>query len=217
VILKQYAADRGRRPDRTHASRELAMLRRLDAPGVVRALGLELENDGAVLVLERAPGISLGELARTSGVLDVETCIRIGLGIARALEAVHGPRIVYGNLDPATVLVDRDTLDVCLVDFDGASDVGAPRLSPTMLQYVAPEQTGRVAAGVDRYQSAHGVRIDLDRCYQCLASEGTLTADFELGADGPSAPTASRSGATASAGRSARSALRSWGSSRTWR
>ena len=77
AVLKVYARDENRPPEATRAFREFSILRGIDAPGVVRALGLERAGDWTVLTLERADGVPLSELgARSEPELDVEALLQ---------------------------------------------------------------------------------------------------------------------------------------------
>ncbi len=162
VVLKLYHQSR---PARTaggeaaaasvRARHEYEVLRRLDVPGVIKAIGLERYQDNDVLVMERFPGISLWEYIRTRDELDLEACLHIMHRITLSLVPVHAARIVHGDLKPANILIDPIPLDVALVDFGLSRELGqVRRLEPPQslcgsLRYLSPEQTGRTRHGVD--------------------------------------------------------------------
>ncbi len=253
VVLKLYARDENRPLQTTRAFREFSVLRGIEAPGVVRALGLEQASGRAVLILERAAGIPLPALQRESE-LDVEGRLRVALGIVRALEAVHAARVLHMDLQPHGIVVDALSLDTCLIEFGIAVEIGCvPRsagddAADGALAYMAPERSGRIGADLDfrsdlyslgvtlyelftgvlpfeykssvelinahlamiptppsalarhtpemisriilrllekdperRYQSAYGLRADLEECLRRLGPDGAVTPLFALG------------------------------------
>jgi hypothetical protein len=146
VVLKSYAADQAAR-----AQREFDALRRAAGTGVIAALELDRASEQCVLVLERAKGISLSSFAQTP--LDPHTFLRIASALADALARVHAARIVHKDIKPSNIVIDPRTLDVAIVDFELAADLGSADSQLTQaegsLPYIAPEQTGRINHGVD--------------------------------------------------------------------
>ncbi len=146
VVLKSYTSEQLER-----AERELEALRRAAGPGVIGAVELDRSSEQPVLVLERARGISLSSFAQTP--LDALTFLRIAIALADALARIHAARIVHKDIKPSNIVIDPDTLELTIVDFDLAADLGAadPQLAAIegSLPYIAPEQTGRINHGVD--------------------------------------------------------------------
>jgi hypothetical protein len=98
----------GRSQDRlASVLRETAVLRRLDHQHVVRlrAVG-EAPGFGPVLVLDRAPGGSLGALVAARGPLDVGEVVTVLSPLAAALADLHEMGLVHGDVAPGNVLFD---------------------------------------------------------------------------------------------------------------
>ena len=146
VVLKSYASEQLER-----AERELEALRRAAGPGVIGAVELDRSSEQPVLVLERARGISLSSFAQTP--LDARTFLRIAIALADALARIHAARIVHKDVKPSNIVIDPDTLELAIVDFDLAADLGAADAQLSVVEgslpYIAPEQTGRINHGVD--------------------------------------------------------------------
>jgi hypothetical protein len=159
VRLKVYP-----RGDVDRARRELHTLQRAAGPGVVDALALDLWEEQPVLVLARARGISLASFAESPTSMDV--FLRVAESLCTALDRIHAAHIVHRDIKPANMVVDPSALDVCIVDFDVAADLGAVEScraaevvgSPA---YMAPEQTGRIQHGVDFRSDLYGVGATL--------------------------------------------------------
>jgi serine/threonine-protein kinase len=104
------------------------------------------EADGLpYLVMEYVPGCSLQDLLDAKGTLPVEEVLRIGLEVARGLEAAHDRGLVHRDVKPANILLEEGTGQVKLTDFglaraaDDASLSQSGTISGTPL-FMAPEQ-----------------------------------------------------------------------------
>ncbi len=122
---------------------EVATLRALDHPNIVRLLDAG-EHDGVpFLVMELVPGKPLDRTLEQR-TLDAEEMRRVGIEIASALEYIHDHDIVNRDINPGNILFDEH--DVAkLADFGIAMLVGATRITETNVTigsaaYLAPEQ-----------------------------------------------------------------------------
>jgi serine/threonine/tyrosine protein kinase RAD53 len=85
--------------------REMAVLRKMEHPGVARLVASFRWRDGAYLVLEYAAKGDLFTQITSQGVVD-EACTRFWLGeVAEALRHVHRLGFVYGDLKPENILL----------------------------------------------------------------------------------------------------------------
>ena len=126
----------------------------VSVPGVVAARGLLPVGVSLALVMDDAGAGSLG----AAGSLTTGPFLRVALQLARALGELHAHGIIHRDVNPSNiVLAEVDGLSVAtLVDFGLAVRLAAvpgrpqtpDRLEGT-LPYLAPEQTGRTALGVD--------------------------------------------------------------------
>ncbi len=87
----------------------LTSVRGLEAsPHIVRVLGVEREEPQAYLVVESFRGRTLMDRLRKERRLDPDEVIRLGLGIAAALQELHKPGIIHGELRPTNVLIGEE-------------------------------------------------------------------------------------------------------------
>ena len=119
--------------------REATLLRTLDTPYVVRLRAVV----GDVLVLDHAPGGSLGALLTRRGCLDPGEVVTIAVPLARALAVAHAQGLVHGDVSPANVLFTADGMPL-LADLGVARVAGeGPAAVDGTAEFLAPE----VAAG----------------------------------------------------------------------
>jgi hypothetical protein len=90
-------------------AREIALLRRIDHPHVVRLRRVvDLPDGGRALVMDLAAGGSLGDLVAARGPLDPgEACTAI-VPVARTLAELHARGLVHGDLSPGNILFTAD-------------------------------------------------------------------------------------------------------------
>jgi diguanylate cyclase (GGDEF)-like protein/PAS domain S-box-containing protein len=147
--------------DRLASARALARLRRefdlgqrFGHPNIERPLRIGTHGGQPYLLYADRDQRSLRTLLR-AGPQPPAAAVRVALGVLDALEAIHGAQVVSRNVTPATILVGADGS----VRLGGLSLASEPNeahqpLEPLQalegdLAYIAPEQTGRMARGVD--------------------------------------------------------------------
>jgi len=157
VRLKVYHEDQAV-PGESRALRELQILERLSCDGIPRALEV-VEGEGAsMLVLQALSGVPLVDW-RAESVPSIEMCVRLGVQLARIVAEIHAVRVVHGDLTPANLLLDTHTESLSLVDFGSARSMGGAAYrqerhsaftsNSHSLQFLAPEQSGRMGRGID--------------------------------------------------------------------
>lgn len=118
VALKVLAVDHADERVRARFERECRTMGRLrDQRGIVPVYQATFTADGRpVIVMAYMPGGSLLDRLRTHGVLSVDEVTRIGVTLARALQAAHDAGIHHRDIKPENVLLDRDG-EPALADF----------------------------------------------------------------------------------------------------
>ena len=133
---------------------EFELLDGLCVPGVVRAHRLLHTVHGPLLELD-----DLGEatLLDSHRPLPVPTVLQIGMALATALAACHRHGVLHLDLSPTNIAYDAATGQVTLLDFGAGRRLQGKTTRPAAdgglggtLGYWAPEQTGRLAAPLDR-------------------------------------------------------------------
>jgi len=179
VLLKRYAeTELGRRAFDV----ELEYLSALAGAGVPGILDRITEDRGRVLVLRCPAGVPLSKLV-SGQPMSVELCVAVAIKLASLLGRIHEARAMHLGMRPQIIFVDPATTETQVVDFScvrrstmGSGDVEAMDASkndPVSWRFVSPEQTGRMARGVDS-------RSDLFSLGACMYFMATGCAPFEL-------------------------------------
>ncbi|MCX4747099.1 serine/threonine-protein kinase [Kitasatospora sp. NBC_01287] len=162
--------------------RECRITAGLDHPGLVTVFDAGQDEDELYLVMQRLPGIGLGDLLAEEGPLPIPWAVAVAAQICAALSVVHAVPVVHRDLKPSNVMVRPDgrvvVLDLGIATaLDGEHTrltmTGVPIGSPS---YMAPEQalSGAVDARSDLY--ALGCLL-----HEMLAGEEPFRAPTALG------------------------------------
>ncbi|MCX6464576.1 MAG: serine/threonine-protein kinase [Pseudonocardiales bacterium] len=140
VIRDDLAGDTG---FRQRFRREVSAAVSVAGLFTARVLDADPDADPPWLATQYVAGPSLRELVLRQGPLDEPSQLRLALGLAEALSAIHAAGLVHRDLKPANVLLAADGARV--IDFGIAHAPGAAALTGTgeMIgtpEYMSPEQ-----------------------------------------------------------------------------
>ncbi|MES9536764.1 MULTISPECIES: serine/threonine-protein kinase [unclassified Actinomadura] len=124
---------------RRRFEREVAALRKVAAPNVAAFVDADLAGPTPYLVTEYVQGRSL-DAVMAGGPLGSEDLFRLGLGLAQALDAVHGAGLVHRDVKPANIVIAGG--EPVLIDLGVAHHVDSTRITTRpvgTLRYIAPE------------------------------------------------------------------------------
>jgi eukaryotic-like serine/threonine-protein kinase len=155
---------------------EARTLARLRHPHIVRILDFGLQEGTPFLVMDYAPGGTLGQLHPSGARLPLETVIPYVKQVASALQYANEQRVIHRDLKPENLLLGPDQ-EIWLSDFGLAILAHSTRSQPLQqtagtLAYMAPEQLqGHPTAASDQY--ALGVLV-----YEWLCGERPFAGSF---------------------------------------
>jgi len=118
---------------------EAAVLASIDDSNVVRLYEYVESPEGAAIVMELIPGISLQEILSYQGTTTPEAALAVLHGSLLGLAAAHGRDVVHRDYKPPNVLVNGEGVSK-LTDFGLAARTGQRPIPAGTLAYVAPEQ-----------------------------------------------------------------------------
>src|ERR1700752_2438680 len=146
----------------------------LDRAWAVRPLQLFQDGGRAMLVLEDPSGHPL--VRHRDRPMELGQFLRLAISLSAALRELHERGIIHKDVKPANILVDSALQKVWLTGFGIASRLPRERQGPAppeviagTLQYMAPEQTGRMNRSIDTRSDLYALGVTL---YQMVT--GTL-------------------------------------------
>ena len=134
------------------------LLKRFAHLNVIRVLDWIETDKSPVMVLEDQHAIDLRQyrLQQTNQQLSIEQFILIATQLADALSEMHHQRVIHKDLHPGNILINPENGVVQVIDFGLSSLLSReqPALKPPdqiegVLDYISPEQTGRMNRGLD--------------------------------------------------------------------
>lgn len=138
--------------DRAVADRmaaEIAAVRRLDHPGIVRVLDHGVTDGRPWLAMEPLAGCTLERYARPARLLPEAVAVAVVARVAEALSAAHQRGVVHRDVKPSNVIVDWAADRVTLTDFGLARLPDAEQTVTGVVvgtpAYMAPELLGGAA------------------------------------------------------------------------
>lgn len=134
---------------------EYEIAHNLRLKGTAAAYALETDQQHWLMVLEDFGGESLTRL-NLAGRLDLVTFLRLAINITEVLGQLHQQHIMHKDINPSNILLNPRTGQVKIIDF-GISAVLSqenalfcnPNVLEGTLNYLSPEQTGRMNRAID--------------------------------------------------------------------
>jgi histidine kinase len=154
VVLKIHRDEHPSERDIARYQLAYEIGRRFEGDGVIEHVEVARAGGRVALVTEDYGAVSLSHLVRERR-LSLDEILTIATQAAAALARVHTQRIVHKDITPGNIVVHPHTLQVKLIDFGIASDLGAERGAGPAAR--APRgDDGLPVARADRaHESAH--------------------------------------------------------------
>lgn len=183
VVLKIHRDEHPSERDIARYQLAYEIGRRFEGDGVIEHVEVARAGGRVALVTEDYGAVSLSHLVRERR-LSLDEILTIATQAAAALARVHTQRIVHKDITPGNIVVHPHTLQVKLIDFGIASDLGAERaqaLPPGRLEgtmaYLSPEQTGRMNRRIDDRTDQYSLGATL---YELLTGRPPFAGDDVL-------------------------------------
>ncbi|MEG4801839.1 AAA family ATPase [Microcoleus sp. ARI1-B5] len=134
---------------------QYTITKNLDLKGIVKPLALSNYRNGFALVMEDFGGISLAEYTALHP-LSTADFLPIAIQTVQVLEGLYQYRIIHKDIKPQNILINPHTKEIKVIDFSISSllprenqEIKSPNVLEGTLNYMSPEQTGRMNRGID--------------------------------------------------------------------
>ncbi len=122
-------------------------------------------NDQVALIHEDFPGAPLSQTFE-GGPLDIEELLQFATGLCGIMSSIHSKGLVHGFLFPGSILIERRSMRLKVTNFFLAQPPGLPTVlppalgnHPSIVGYIAPEQSGRIERDVDERTDLYTVGV----------------------------------------------------------
>lgn len=150
-INKEYPTDL----ECSYFVREYELTRKFSSDRIIKAYDFIKYNNSYALILEDFGGESI-DTSYISKEFGLKEKIALFLKITDALIEVHRENIIHKDINPSNIVINMETGDVKLIDFGISSELTRETLDAVnlstlagTLDYISPEQTGRMNRPVD--------------------------------------------------------------------
>lgn len=145
--------------------REYFIAERLSGDKIIKASKLENFNNGLAIVMEDFGGKSLADVLRTNK-LDIKEKLMLSIDIVDALMQIHEQKVIHKDINPSNIIINTKTKQVKIIDFGISTNLKMekPQNSSFIegtVQYISPEQTGKVNRIIDYRSDFYSLGITL--------------------------------------------------------
>lgn len=146
VVVKEFilpANDRGLKKATDGLLKEVAILRRINHPRIVRLFDFFVEDMRGYLAIELIDGMTLRQIVSKEGPFKEVDVKKIGISLCEALSYLHtlNPPIIHGDVTPDNVMLEKNG-NVKLLDFDASQELTRNKTNTVVGKhaYMSPEQ-----------------------------------------------------------------------------
>ncbi len=147
---------------------EYDLAKDLDHPHIAKITDLQEHNRTFILLREYVDGFTLANFIKNSRQLKLKEKIEIAIQITQAIKYFHAQDIINKDINANNLLIESQTLTVKLIDFGIATKnirqtnelLNLNQLEGT-LEYISPEQTGRVNRSIDYRSDLYSLGVVL--------------------------------------------------------
>ena len=146
---------------------EFKLLNILDIEGIRKPAGIDRDGEQKKAYYYYFDGFTLKKLVQ-SGKNDLALTLNTGIFLAKTIQEIHERKVIHRNLSANNILYNAKTQEFCLIDFTCASTIkekknhlGGTKQLDGELEYISPEQTGRINRKVDHRSDLYSIGVVL--------------------------------------------------------
>ncbi|AFZ48090.1 diguanylate cyclase with PAS/PAC and GAF sensors [Cyanobacterium stanieri PCC 7202] len=183
VIIKVLKKDYPTILELEEYEKEYSLIKSLQSERIIQVYDLQKYENSRALVLEDFGGKSLKFLLREK-VFSISEILDIALKTVEGLQVIHHKNIIHKDLNSANITYNRDSKELKIIDFNIAVRVTkenyyqeSSNILEGRLDYISPEQTGRIRANLDYRTDFYSLGITF---YELLTNKLPFEAEDSL-------------------------------------
>lgn len=147
--------------------REYEIARDLSEQGTVPVIDFIKTDNSLAFIMEDIKGVSLCQL-KDIQTMDLTEKLTLAIKIAHKLSLIHEKHIIHKDINPSNIILNRETGILEIIDFGIAAELNRERayvmqigVLEGTLDYISPEQTGRINRPVDSRSDLYSLGVTL--------------------------------------------------------
>jgi predicted ATPase/GAF domain-containing protein/HPt (histidine-containing phosphotransfer) domain-containing protein len=180
AIAKVPLADEPDISELARYERELVLLQKINSPHVAQGYEYVKIGSKAALLLEDCDGSDLLSMIASKKNFSMAEFLKLALGAARGLQAIHGAKMVHLDINPSNLILLSDKETLKIIDFGITKELTDTGIDAQKIEfegslpYISPEQTGSMNRMIDHRSDFYSLGVTF---YELLA--GMLPFQFD--------------------------------------
>ncbi|MDX1957016.1 MAG: AAA family ATPase, partial [Leptospiraceae bacterium] len=146
---------------------EYELLTSITSEGILKPIALENREGMTAILFEDTDGVSLKHHSSKNNLSLVEI-LGIGIQLSQTLGEMHTQNVIHKDIKPDNIIINSTQNQIHLIDFGISSRInlktqhmGNPEVLEGTLQYISPEQTGRMNRVIDYRSDLYSLGVTL--------------------------------------------------------
>ncbi|WP_307472845.1 ATP-binding sensor histidine kinase [Cytobacillus purgationiresistens] len=173
VLIKAGKSKEPSIQDNTSSIHEFHMSSQLKSDDILQPIKMVQHLNKYYFVYEYFSGITLESFLNNHQLLNIGDGLRLAKNLATALSSLHQQQIIHKNINPENILLSKSTYDVKITGFNHSTLLLRENYSASIrpneidgqLNYISPEQTGRMNRSIDYRTDLYSLGVTLYRVF----------------------------------------------------
>jgi len=155
VIIKYLNKEYPTSKELSDFTYEYKLMNKIAGEGIIKPYDLLKCNNSLAIIMEDINGESIAEVMK-SAKLSITEKLLLSIQMTDSISQVHNQNIIHKDVNPSNFIWNRKTKQVKIIDFGISTELAREDYQYTnainldgTLEYISPEQTGRINKPID--------------------------------------------------------------------